>query len=216
MTCTLFFSSFRFALLLGFTPFSLSDFSLPLKEFEDALSLYQKATKKDMVAVLNRQGLNVAYRAAQFTGITKGSKIGQELRGNYPLACALTSLSLKRRGIGALPKGQFAAEVEKFIEARIKSSRYLRFGWAQAIVDLGGTYRGAKLARGSHGFGDKATALGLLTTIAWILDQPNEGKAESAEEEAFPALEKAMEYVIEDITNYAQEKMAKTSGEYSA
>lgn len=194
----------------------MSEGDIDLSGFASAVNSYADATGKDMVAVVNRAGRNVAYRAAQFTGTTSAAKIRAELRGNPRMTAALTRLSLNRRGVGKLSKQDFAAEVEKFIERRASSSRYLRFGWAQAIVDMGGNYRGAKLARGSHGFGEKATVVDLLAQIAWILDEPTDDKANTAENEAFPALQEALDFVTADMLKYAAERMAKTAADHSA
>ncbi len=194
-------------------------FELPqssLRNFEEALELYERATKKEMSSVLNRAGLNVAYRAAQFTSFAERGAILRALKSNPKLAYALTALSLKKRGIGALPKGQFQAEVDAFIQRRISSSRYLRTGWAPAIIALGGTFKGVKTERGAEGYADKSTPAKLLTIIANVVKEPNEAQAYRAENALFPALEEAVNFVAEDMTKHAQEKLAKTAEAFSA
>ncbi len=195
----------------------MSDMELQgLDQFQDAINSYQEATQKDMVDVLNRAGRNVAYRAAQFTDVASAAKIRAELYRDPHLVYALTSLSLRKQGIGTLPKGAFQQEVEKFISRRQSSTRYLRSGWAQAIIDLGGTFRGSRLTRGTHGYGSKATLIELLAEIAWIIDEPNDHKADSAEEVGMKALQKALDFVTQDMQQYAEEKMAKTAKDHSA
>lgn len=193
-------------------------FELPsssLRNFEEALDLYMTTTKKDMSEVLNKQALNVAYRAAQFTSFAERGAILRALKVDPHLAYALTSLSLKKRGIGKLPKGQFQAEVDAFIQRRISSSRYLRTGWAPAIIALGGTFKGIKTERGADGYADKSTPAKLLAIIANVIKEPNEAQAYRAENALFPALEEAVNFVAEDMVKHAQEKLAKTATLFS-
>lgn len=189
--------------------------SLNTDEFESALDAYEQATGKDSVEILNRAGLNVAYRAAQFTPVADAADIRSGLLSDPHLVYALTALSLKKRGIGKLPAPEFQAAVAAFIAQRVASRRYLRSGWFDAIRDLGGTVRGDEF-KGSHGFANKATVINLLTEIAWILDEANGVKAESAEDIGAKALQEALDFVAADMLEYAQEKLAKTAAQYSA
>lgn len=191
-------------------------FEIDTSEIEDALNSYQSATGKDMVDVLNRFGRNVAYRAAQNTPIELPAQIVADLKKDPRLIYALTELSLKSRGITHLEKGQLEKEAQALIARRKGSARYLRVGWAQAIIDMGGNFRGAKLERGSHGYGDKATVVNLLAQIAWIVDEPNSKKADSAEQIAIKALEDAIDFVLADMIDYAEKKMADTAKRHSA
>src|SRR5581483_3943455 len=101
-------------------------------KFLFALRAYKAATGKDCAEILNRAGLNVAYRAAQNTPVASAATIRSQLDRGH-LKYALTALALKKRGIGALKSPKFAEEVARFVARRVSSARYLRAAWAQAI-----------------------------------------------------------------------------------
>lgn len=192
------------------------ELKLDIGDFEEAMRLWAQATQKDSVEILNRAARNVAYRAAQFTPVASAAEIKGELLKDPKMVYALTALSLKKQGIGMLPKGEMEKAVQAFIARRVGSRRYLRAGWAQAIIDLGGTFRGSKLQRGSESFANPATIVDLLAEIAWIVQEANEHKAEGAEEKVMPALQEALDFVAKDMIDYAQDRLAKTAAEYSA
>lgn len=192
--------------------------SLPdstLREFGEALYVYEKATKKDTVEILNRAALQIAYRAAQFTPVAEAGEIRAQLFRDPHLVAALTSLSLKKRGVGVIAGPLFEKEMQRFVTRRVGSKRYLRSGWAPAIIALGGTFRGSKLSRGIDGYANRATPVLLLAEIAATLDEANEEKAEGAERVGEKALIEAVEFVTEDMTNYANDKLAETARRHS-
>jgi hypothetical protein len=188
---------------------------LDTSDFESALNSYQEATGKDAKDILNKAALNFAYRAAQFTVMETAAQIQSDLLKDPKILYALVSLSLKKRGIGTLAPAEFQKEVQAFIQRRKGSARYLRVGWAQAIIDLGGSFRGSRLERGSHSFANPAVA-DLLATVAWIVDETNEHKAETAEDKVWPVLQEALDFVANDMETFAQDKLAKTAAKYSA
>src|SRR5215467_1827253 len=106
------------------------------KLFTKALVEYKKETGKDMVDVLNRAGKNVAFRAAQFTPAATVGKIRADLNREEHLKYALTSIALRKKGIGILPSPRFRKEVERFVARRVASRAFLRSGWAPAIEEL--------------------------------------------------------------------------------
>lgn len=196
----------------------MSGLSIPtsaLNSFADALYQYERATKKDCVEILNRAALNIAYRAAQFTPVAEAADVRSQLFRDSHLVAALTSLSLKKRGIGRLPSPEFEREMKKFVTRRVGSRRYLRSGWAPAIVALGGSFKGSRLVKGIDGYGDRATAVSLLAEIAAIIDEPTDGKVEGAETIGEKALNEAVEFVTEDLLSYAQERLARTAQDHS-
>lgn len=191
-------------------------FKLDTSEFESALNSYREATGKDAKDILNKAALNFAYRAAQFTVVETAAQIQSDLLKDPKILYALVSLSLRKRGIGTLAPAEFQKEVAAFIQRRKGSARYLRVGWAQAIIDLGGSFRGSRLERGSHSFANPATVADLLATVAWIVDETNEHKAETAEDKVWPVLQEALDFVADDMQTYANEKLAKTAAAHSA
>src|SRR4051812_34000515 len=111
-----------------------SGFTVDVSQFQLALRAYKAATQKDAATVLNRAGRNLAFRASQFTPKGNPARIRTDLMRDPHLRYALTSLLLKKKGIGPLASPQFAAAVEKFVAKRASSANYLRAGWAQAII----------------------------------------------------------------------------------
>lgn len=177
------------------------------RQFSRALKEYHQATGKDMTEILNRSGRNVAYRAAQFTPAATAAKIRADLNHEPHLKYALTSLALKKKGIGTLKSPLFAREVERFVARRIASRAYLRSGWAPAIEALGGTYRG-RMANNRHGWATKANILRWVTEIA--------NTVPGIETVGVEPLKRAIDFVSEDMLNYANSLMVKRAREHSA
>lgn len=177
-----------------------------LPQFVHALREYEKATHKDGETILNRAGLNVGYRAVQFTPIATAAKIRADLMRDDHMRYALTSLSLKKKGTGTLKSPQFREVVRKFIARRIASRGYLRSGWAPAIETLGGSYRGRKVGKG-HGWATKASVLHLVTEIA--------NTVPGIDKVGVEALNKAIDFVAADMLEYAQGLLAKRAKEHS-
>jgi hypothetical protein len=160
-----------------------------------------------MVDVLNRAGRNVAFRASQFTPAATVGKIRSDLNRDPHLKYALTSLALKKKGIGILPSPQFAKEVEKFVARRVASRAFLRSGWSAAIEALGGVYRGRNPGKG-HGYATKASVYRFLTEIA--------NTVPGIEKIGVAALKKAIDYVSQDMIDYANSLMVKRANAHSA
>jgi hypothetical protein len=176
-----------------------------LPEFQHALRTYQEATGKDGVTILNRTGRNVAFRAAAFTPKATAARIRSDLSKDPHLVYALTSLALRKQGIGIVPKPGFRQEVQKFIARRVASIGFLRAGWAPAIEALGGSFRGRKM--GVHGWASKATISRLITEIA--------NTVPGIDKEGVFALISAVDYVAADMLEYAENLLAKTAREHS-
>lgn len=183
--------------------------------FVFALRAYKAATKKDAASVLNRAARNVAFRASQNTRKVSPNKIRRELMKDPHLRYALTALSLKKRGIGHLQSPAFQKEVDRLVSRRASSAGYLRSGWAQAIQDLGGNFRGAKYA-GAGGFANKATINRLIVNIVNTTTQRSSARVQGAEIIGEEALKKAIAYVAEDMIGYARQLMGYTAKEFSA
>ncbi len=175
--------------------------------FSQALREYQDATQKDMVVVINRAARNVAYRAAQFTPVATAAKIRADLNKDGHLKYALTSIALKKKGIGKLKSPAFAREVELFVARRIASRTFLRSGWAPAVEALGGVFRGRKFGKG-HGWATKATLHRLVSVIA--------NTVPGIEQVGTVALQGAINFVAEDMLEFANSLLFKRAKEHSA
>ncbi len=184
------------------------------REFTRALGLYAEATQKDEAEILNRAARNLAYRAAQNTPVAQAAEIKSGLFRDEHLRFALTSIALKKRGIGALKSPEFQKEVDRFVARRIASRRYLRAAWAPAIIALGGSFRGTKF-KGIVGEAKKATARKLVAEILTLINQPDQSHAKGAEEIVAKALQKALDFVAQDMIQYADRKLSQTARKYS-
>lgn len=183
-------------------------------DFRAALRAYKIATKKDMVDVLNRAARNVAFRAASFTPKGNRNRIMRDLYKDPHLRYALTSLALRKTGVGILKSPQFQKEVDRFVARRAISAGYLRSGWAKAIQDLGGTFRGAKF-KGASGYGDKATINKLIALVVNNTQHATPAGVQGAELIGNEAMQKAVAFVAEDMMDYARKLMGFTAKKYS-
>jgi hypothetical protein len=190
-------------------------FKIDTTNFIKALRAYKAATNKDAAEVLNRAARNVAFRSASFTPKGRSNQIRAALMRDEHLRYALTSIALKKRGVGMLKSPEFRKEVERFVSQRASSANYLRAGWANAIQQLGGSFRGAKF-KGAGGFANKATVAKLLAEIVNTVSQPNSAHAAGAELIGSKALAQAVEFVAEDMINYSRQLMGMTATKFSS
>lgn len=183
-------------------------------KFVAALRAYRLATKKDTVEVLNRAARNVAFRASQFTPKGNAGKIRADLMRDPHLRYALTALQLKKTGQGRLPSPQFQAAVDRLVSKRASSANYLRAGWAKAVQDLGGSFRGAKF-RGAGGFANKAIVSRLIAEIVNTTTHTKSASVIGAELIGTEALQKAIAFVAEDMIQFAKQLMGTTAKKFS-
>lgn len=183
-------------------------------QFRLALRSYKAATLKDEVEILNRAARNVAFRASSFTPKGNASRIRQDLMRDKHLRYALTAIALKKKGIGKLASPQFQKAVDSFVSRRASSANYLRAGWAKAIEDLGGSFRGSKF-RGAGGFANKAIVNKLIADIVNTTSHRNTASVRGAELIGDRALQKAIAFVAEDMITYAKQRMGLTASKFS-
>lgn len=184
-------------------------------QFRLALRSYKVATQKDSAELLNRAARNVAFRASSFTPKGNANKIRNDLMRDRHLRFALTSLGLKKKGIGRLSAPEFQKAVDRYVSRRASSANYLRAGWAKAIEDMGGSFRGAKF-RGAGGFGNKAVISKLIAAIVNTTTHEDTASVRGAELIGDEALQKAIAFVAEDMIAYAKELMGVTAKKFSA
>jgi len=114
-----------------------------------------------------------------------------------------------------LPSPQFQKEVDKFVSRRASSANYLRAGWAKAIVDLGGSFRGAKF-RGAGGFANKALVNKLIANIVNTTAHANSASVRGAELIGSEALQRAISFVAQDMIEFSKQLMMPTAKQFSA
>jgi hypothetical protein len=184
-------------------------------KWEQAIDSYEAATGKDHAEVLNHAERNIGFRSAQFTPAATRARIKADLKRDGHMIYALTSKALKARGIVALKTPEFAKAVEKFLAKRVSSARYLRSAFAQGVIDLGGHWRGRRFTRGASGFGNEASPHNLVAELVAITNQPDESHAASAEQIGLDAINKAIEFVADDMQEFADRIMGQTAREHS-
>lgn len=178
------------------------------REFTAAMREYGRATKKDEAEILNRAGRNVAFRAAQFTPQANPAKIKGDLaRDNLAV-----KILAKRGAFRGVPNSKRAELVRKLEAARIRSIRYVRQGWANAILAFGG--RPGRLgnvnsrSEAAKGYGLKASAQRLVAELA--------NNSRGADKVGLEPLQKAIDFVAKDMLAFAQKKLAQTAAKFSA
>lgn len=179
-----------------------------VNKFLFALRAKKAACQHAMPEILNKAALNIAFRASSFTPKGNAAKIRAGLMSDPHLRYALTAIALKKKGIGILKKPQFAQAVASFVSRRASSANYLRAAYANAIQQLGGNFRGSIFKGAREGFANKAEVGKLLAQIIAILEQPDEKHARSAETIGIDALQKAIDFVADDMLAYAKQKLA--------
>jgi hypothetical protein len=189
-----------------------------IPRFRASLKRAMKATKKTSAEVLNRFARNVVYRAAQFTPATTASNIDQELRANQLLA-KLASANLRKKQ-GRYTRDEHRAEMEAIRRKRRRGAKALRSGWANAIRDLGGSFRGITRhgSSASKGFGKKASAFNLVARVRNSIVTTNafgQQRDASQIQVLVTAFDRAVEFVTADSEVYAQKKAAQTMREHS-
>ncbi len=192
---------------------TLGLFDVNLREFDEAIKLREKTCSKTLTEIQNRALRNVAYRSAEFTEITAAAQVSADLKAPGLLA-KITAIRL--RGVKVK---DFAAEMEKTRQMRLRSIRYLRSGFAPIIRALGGKFRGGRSAKAEEGFRSAQSGIHSTSKLSsggsqpaeftWIIDEPTGEKAGSAEKKVSPAIQQAVDFVARDMINHAIEKMNK-------
>ncbi len=173
------------------------DTSQLLKALNDRVSL----AKKTIPVILNKAALNIGYKASQFTPKTTAAKIKRDLKRDPHLVYALTVNRMKKKGENKpLKSPQFAEKVQKFINQRASSAAFIRLGWSEGILALGGTYRGKRpLPQYRHGGAKKATILRFVAEIS--------NTSRGIDKVGKKALQDAVDYVAKDMIEHDAPKL---------
>jgi len=183
-----------------------------MRRFTAALRAVKENTRKAEADIVTRAGRDVAFRAASFTPKATASAINSKVKGSGALiGLAIVALN-KAPGKGQWKKADLKLKMAAILKARKAGIGALRAGWIPAIHALGGTYRGAKLTRGSasKGSGKRATISSLVSIIRNAVVTMNvKGKKTSAEmiSVAVAGLNRAIEFVSSDRENYVRKKL---------
>lgn len=209
-------------------------FILKSKQFETALREYQAATKKDMAEVLNRALRNVGFRAAQFTPKKDAGMIEEELRKEQiglkfitkklraKIGSSYTTEKGNVRTIRRVTRKQIALKTRQFIARRKKRTGFLRAGWVAALINAGLKTTGLsgaliKDSKSTLGSGNKATPKRLVARLGnavWgRLTGKSAGKMRAVMQRS---LQRAMDFVANDMKKYASDLLQKSAVKHSA
>ncbi len=197
----------------------MSELTADFSRFREKMRAAALASKKDDAYIVNRTCRNVAFRAASFTPKTTAAKIRADLRRGK-LLVKLAASQLKKQK-GKFTRKDLADRMRRIQKSRTGNVTALRAGWAKAIIEMGGNFRGAKLrAAGSaaEGFGRRATLAHLFAHIRnAIVTRDHSGRETGAAN--IPvlriALSQAIEFVTADMEVYAMRKKDQTLRQHS-
>ena len=179
-----------------------------MKEFSEALILYQKATQKEMSVIINDKTKSICFEAAREIPKAaerpeKGSKLW------YALATGKTKKGVDKKH-GSAVKGQ---KIKKIANA-IYSSRGKSYGYGKALfyklaTDLGAASK--KKFNIKHAHGEKAKPGMVPTARLEIIGL----EQEHIDKFIQPAVNSAMKKVRDDMVDHANKKLAKIAAQRS-
>lgn len=190
--------------------------TVDLDRFRAALRNVMTATKKTESEIVNRAARNIAFRAASFTPKAAADGISSGLKTDGLLPRLASAACNKKFGLKKWGRKQHREMMKAILKRRRAGVGALRAGWIPAIQALGGSYRGAKLDAGrsaASGYAFKASANDLSALIVNNVTVVSaRGKKFQADQIplAVAALERAVNFVTEDIEGYAIKKMNET------
>ena len=190
-----------------------ANLTINTRQFQQALKEYAKVSKADGATILNRFGVDVAFRAIINTPKARqtAKAIGNRWDPSPPVEtypqrfhyANLTKLGKSKKGKGIEEKALATYAMRK------RSPAYIKAGWFNCINDLGGFSRQKPKPGGTadKGYGVKATASSL---ISYIYNFSVGGDKVGAD-----ALQEAVNYVARKKLAYAKEKLAKRARKFS-
>lgn len=182
-----------------------------LSGFQAGLRRKLAATKRAVPEVLNQAAKNICLRAIAFTPKADPTAIERELTSGGMAFRLLQSRSFQ----GRLPKSlrgftrgthsrkQLNDAVRKLVVLRRRSAGYIKAGWIKAAQEFGGAARGrvSEKSLAGRGYGVRATQSSAKAIGANL--------ARGASTIGADALQKALDYVGQDMTAYAEKKLAQ-------
>jgi len=209
------------------------DLRVEEKQLRKALQLYERATDKDEVEILNKAARNTLLDPGYglYRNAPKADKSKIEAKvwgGDPPLAFILAAKKLGGKSLGASDytksgrvragsrwQRRVAKEARSIAGRRKSAIGYHRAGWIEAGLKAGFSKRA--LAKGFAGRGRKGTGyqarVGRL--VAELVNLTTKNSA-SYQRRGLPALRLAVAGAAVDMGTYARKKMAQTARKHSA
>ena len=195
------------------------DFKLDTREFQKALNEYYKQTEKDLSYVINRSALNVALKAAAATTPAERSSItGLVNQAWWPRYVAKR---LAKKNKGKFTKAQARTESRKIIQARIRTTGWLKAGWIPAIRVL------SALKLRASGIGSAMRGAGKIKSPRGEVRPARDGfnptaviaNASATNQKALgrvtAALQSAFNLAAADMMKYLKERGQQTANKFS-
>lgn len=182
-----------------------------LREFNAAVQKMFAYSSKSAAEVINRQGRNVCFRAAQFTPKAIRADILDDISPPF-----VSYVANKKHGKGNWGWSDWSALKKKLPKQRSTSIGYMKSAWAKAgklfpptKPDAGPSVRKPRPARHSAATARVLAAmperLRCLIEPIWSGDNTPEGKDSIAEE----ARRAAMRYLVRDMEKYMARQQQK-------
>jgi hypothetical protein len=194
-------------------------------EFNQALKMYLKVSKRDLSYICNKRAINIAFIAMRKTPSARAQRIERDLRKkisiegrkpkHQPPRAALLIASGSRKSGREKPKpGLYGAfmrsEIAKLIDKRKRSKAYVKSGWLKAIRDLRAAAKEKRRLRpaGTRDFanpaGEGRAARPGINPTAEIINH-----AQAARKISGAALRHAFSVDAADMRNFAARQLRK-------
>lgn len=197
-------------------------FAIDTREFQKAMREYESVSKRDAVEIVNKIARDVAYRSAQFTPKSSESKIRRDFLkktgGTTLKAYKIINAYRRDRGLKPIWGYVMGDAVQRWLNSKYKSVGFLRAGWAEIVMDLGGSYRGRSGNRRGLGKGIKARGFinPTATLYYYIPDKQFRKSGSKILSIAFRAIQKAIAFKTNDMRKYIERKLAQRAKQFSA
>ena len=181
--------------------------SWDMKEFSDALKLYEEATQQEMANVINHKAQRICMGAA--ADISAAQKLPNFSTGLFnALATGKTSRGELRMGSAVKGKGNHAKATEIF-KSRKRAYGYSRAIWRKLAVDLGKKLTNKFNIKHATGIQAKKGARPTARMTINGLEQDHIDRFMQ------PALEKAISEEAASMVEHALDKLAKIAAQRS-
>lgn len=198
-------------------------FNVDVREFQKALREYNDLSRHDSFQVVNKVAKDVAYLSASNTPKSSPRKIQSQLLkktgGSTRLIYKIVNKNQKKIGGKPLYGEVMGRVARSFIQARQRSVGFLRSGWADIIIDMGGSYRGRKSggrARLGKGIRARATINPTATLFYYIPAKQFSKSGNKMMAIAQTALSRAIAAKTQDLKNEIERRLAQRARQLSA
>lgn len=203
-----------------------------MPELVEAIRAVHQATDREMTDIINKTCKDVAYRAASFTPKATDDQIERDLRKDK-IALKMASTKLRKRigktftktvktkggpkvktlTINRITRRQIGTEARRMIARRKKRKGFARSGWLAALVKMGGrTVRSDNriISKTVTGDAKPATISNLIGEVWNNVYTKLKGRAASRTAAMMEsALQKAVDFVANDMKEYAERKLTE-------